>query len=319
MRFQHSAQKLCTSATMVPQPAHRGGSAKSRIQRARLPIPSPAVRIILPLVGPQRPPHKRRVPNEMFNMDLRALRRDRAFQSGPELFLHQRSFDDCLERLALMQRRFRSALLIGCPDRGWRDLLGQLVGSVDVVDPGPLFARAADGACIVEDQWEPPPRTYDLVLSLGTLDTVNDLPLALRLLRLSLAGDSLLMGALAGGESLPQLRLVMHVADQITGSSSAHVHPRIEAASLAPLLASSGFVMPVVDVDRVQVSYESLDGLVSDLRRMGATNVLNLRSRRPLSRRSKDAAAAAFRSAGDGRRTVETFEILHFAAWTPAS
>jgi hypothetical protein len=110
----------------------------------------------------------------------------------------------------------------------------------------------------------------------------------------------------------------MHAADQIIGPSSAHVHPRIEAASLAPLLSSSGFVMPVVDVDRVQVSYRSLEGLVADLRRMGATNILNLRSRRPLVRRSKDAAAAAFRSAGDGRTTIETFEILHFAAWTPA-
>jgi len=32
MRFQQSGQKLCTSLTIVPQPAHRGGSAKSNIQ-----------------------------------------------------------------------------------------------------------------------------------------------------------------------------------------------------------------------------------------------------------------------------------------------
>lgn len=255
----------------------------------------------------------------MFDMVLRALRRDRAFRAGAELFLHQRSFDDCLERLALMQRRFGSALLVGCPDRDWRGRLGQLVDSVDVADPGPLFARAAAGRCIVEDQWKAPVRAYDLILSLGILDTVNDLPRALRSLRFALADDSLLIGAFAGGDSLPQLRLAMHAADQLTGSSSPHVHPRIEAASLSPLLSASGFIRPVVDVDRVQVSYESLDRLVSDLRRMGATNILNLRSRRPLSRRSRSAAAAAFRSAGDGRRTVESFEILHFAAWTPAS
>jgi len=254
----------------------------------------------------------------MFDLELRALRRDRAFRTGPELFLHERSFEDCLERLALIQRRFRSALMIGCPDPGWRNRLGQLVESVEVADPGPLFAEATRGFCIVEDQWEPPARAYDLILSLGTLDTANDLPRALRSLRSSLTGDSLLIGALAGGDSLPQLRLAMHIADQVIGSSSPHVHPRIEAASLAPLLTASGFVRPVVDVDRVQVSYESLDRLVTDLRRMGATSILNLRSRRPLLRESRAAAAAAFRSAGEGRRTVETFEILHFAAWTPA-
>jgi hypothetical protein len=87
---------------------------------------------------------------------------------------------------------------------------------------------------------------------------------------------------------------------------------------LSPLLAACGFAMPVVDVDRVQVSYETLGRLVGDLRRMGATSILNQRSRKPLLREAKAAAEAAFRSAGDGSRTLETFEILHFAAWTPA-
>jgi hypothetical protein len=37
-----------------------------------------------------------------------------------------------------------------------------------------------------------------------------------------------------------------------------------------------------------------------------------------LSRAARAAAADAFRLAGDGSRPVETFELLHFAAWTPA-
>jgi hypothetical protein len=51
---------------------------------------------------------------------------------------------------------------------------------------------------------------------------------------------------------------------------------------------------------------------------MAATNILVARSRKPLSRAARVAAAEAFRSGGDGSRTVETFELLHFAAWTPA-
>lgn len=251
-------------------------------------------------------------------MDLRALRRDRAHRQGPELFLHQRAFDDCLDRLALINREFRSALLIGCPDPGWRDRLKQRIETVKIADPGPLFAGAAAGQCLIEDRWEPPARAHDLILAIGTLDTVNDLPRALQSLRASLANDSLLIGALSGGEGLHQLRLAMHAADQMVGASSPHVHPRIEAASLAPLLAACGFVMPVIDVDRVRVSYDSLAKLVTDLRRMGATNILNLRSRFSLSRAAVAAAEAAFRSAGDGSRTIETFEILHFAAWTPS-
>lgn len=235
----------------------------------------------------------------------------------PELFLHERAFSDCLERLALVRRPFKAALLIGCPDPGWRSRLAAVAESVEIVDPGPDFAQAAGGTRIDEDQWDTPVEAFDLAFSIGCLDTVNDLPRALRLIRRSLAQNSLLIGAIAGGNSLPQLRRAMHAADQVTEASSAHVHPRVEAASLAPLLTACGFVMPVVDVDRVQVSYQSLDALVRDLRKMGATNILTSRSRRPILRDAKAAAEDAFRSAGDGSRTIETFEILHFASWTP--
>jgi NADH dehydrogenase [ubiquinone] 1 alpha subcomplex assembly factor 5 len=257
------------------------------------------------------------VPNDIFDLELRALRRDRAFRTGPDLFLHERVFEDCLERLELIRRRFKSALLLGCPNIHWPDRSKKFVESVETVDPGPLFASAVGGTCIVEDRWNPPPAAYNLILSIGTLDTVNDLPRVLQALRSSLARDSLLIGAMAGGETLPQLRAAMRFADQAAGGSSPHVHPRIEAASLSPLLTACGFIMPVVDVDRVQVSYETLAGLVSDLRRMGASSILSRRSRTPLLREAKAAAEAAFRSAGNGSRTVETFEILHFAAWTP--
>jgi NADH dehydrogenase [ubiquinone] 1 alpha subcomplex assembly factor 5 len=255
----------------------------------------------------------------MFDLELRALRRDRAFRTGSELFLHERAFEDCLERLDLIHRKFKSALLLGCPNPHWPERLRGFVETVESADPGPLFAKATGGTCLIEDQWNPPEAAYDLVLAIGTLDTVNDPPRAILAVRASLAPDSLFMGAMAGGETLPQLRLAMHAADQAAGASSPHVHPRIEAASLSPLLTACGFAMPVVDFDRVQVSYETLGSLVNDLRQMGATNILNRRSRKPLLRAAKTAAEEAFRSAGDGSRTVEAFEILHFAAWTPAS
>ena len=117
---------------------------------------------------------------------------------------------------------------------------------------------------------------------------------------------------------LPQLRKAMLAADQLRGAASPRVHPRIEPSALTALLSAAAFENPVVDVDRVAVSYRSLDRLVSDLRRMGATNVLSQRSRKPLLRAQRDIARRTFAAAGDGERTVETFEILHFAAWTNA-
>jgi len=249
-------------------------------------------------------------------MNLRALRRDRAARKGAELFLAERVFSDCLERIALMHRRFERALLIGCPDPNWPERMDAVASGIDCRDPGPLFAAAVGGGTITEDEWESEPAIYDLVLSLGTLDTVNELPLAFRLIRHAMGPDALFIGAVSGGETLPQLRTAMRAADAVAGFAAPHVHPRIEAAALSPLLENAGFVKPIVDVDRVQASYASLDRLVTDLRAMGATNIL--RSRAPsLNRAQRDAAARAFGDAGNEGRTVETFEIVHFAAWTP--
>ena len=110
----------------------------------------------------------------------------------------------------------------------------------------------------------------------------------------------------------------MRAADAATGAAAPHIHPRLEASAFSPLLADSGFVRQVVDVDRVPVSYRSMGRLIEDLRRMGATNVLTARPRF-IGKAAAAAAAASFLAAGDGSRTVETFEILHFAAWTPTN
>jgi hypothetical protein len=261
--------------------------------------------------------HKRAVA-DLFDMTLRSLRRDRARRSGPELFLLERAFEDCLERISLIERQFSRALLIGCPDPGWIDRLASVAERVDVRDPGSLFASAAGGEPINEEAWQPTPGTYDLVVAVGTFDTVNDLPLALRLVHYAMRANGLFIGALSGGETLPQLRAAMRAADTVAGGAAPHAHPRIEASALSPLLADAGFVRPVVDVDRVDVSYPSFDRLVMDLRGMAATNVLKARSRR-LTRAQRDAAFEAFARTGAGGRTIERFELLHFAAWTPES
>lgn len=258
-------------------------------------------------------PHKRAM-QELFDMRIRANRRDRSARLGTELFLLERSFGDCLERLELVEERFARALLLGCPQQAWAERLRKFSRQIDVFDPGPAFAARAGGQILVEDKWSAPRETYDLVLAIGTLDTVNDLRLALRAIRHALRTDGLFLGALPGGDTLPQLRKAMRAADSVHGIAAPHVHPRIEAAALAPLLAEAGFSDPVIDVDRVPVSYASLSKLVEDLRRMGATNVLCSRPRF-IDRASLAAAARAFQLSGVNDRTIEIFEILHFAAW----
>ena len=240
--------------------------------------------------------------SHLFDDKARALRRARAARS-PELFLHERAFDDVMDRLALVRRAFANALLIGCRDPRWRERLLSRVAAVDVIEP--------------EDMMVVEPGSYDLCVSIGVLDTESELPRALLAMRFALKQDSLAVGALAGGDTLPVLRAAMRAADETRSVATPHVHPRIEPSALAGLLSDAGFAMPVVDVDRVDVSYRDLHHLVEDLRAMGATNILSARSRKPLTRSAATAAATQFAVQSENGRVTERFEILHFAAWTP--
>lgn len=254
------------------------------------------------------------MPNDLFNRRLRSIRRDRAVAIGPELFLLDRAFEDCLDRLVDIARPFSNALLLGCPSHEWPDRLGALSMAVDVMDPGEQFARRAGGLLIEEDRHDFGEARYDLCVAIGTLDTVNELPFALHLLHRALRPGGLLMGAIPGGDSLSALRGALIEADRAEGRIVARAHPRIAAPSLAQLLSAAGFQMPVVDIDRVRLRYRDLHSLVRDLRGMAATSVMN--ERRPfLSRAAAGRADQAFQAAGKNGRTEEIVEILHFLGW----
>jgi NADH dehydrogenase [ubiquinone] 1 alpha subcomplex assembly factor 5 len=255
------------------------------------------------------------VTRDLFDRQLRALRRDRAALIGPELFLLDRAFDECLDRLRDIARPFERALLLGCPSPEWSRRLAAVATKVDAFDPGALFASQAAGTAVEEDRHDFGEDRYDLCIAIGTLDTVNELPLALQLLRRSLRPDAPLIGAIAGGNSLPALRASLIEAGRAEGRIVARAHPRIEPASLAQLLTAAGFAMPVVDIDRVRLRYRDFSALVRDLRAMAATAVLAERPP-PLSKAGAAQANSAFSARAIDGRTEEIVEILHFLAWT---
>lgn len=239
----------------------------------------------------------------LFDQALGALRRQRARRKGPTLFLAERACDDILERLALVRRHFRRALVIGLPDPAWIDRFSPIADEI-------VSLPTLDDLVSVE------PGSHDLCIVVSLLDTADDLPLWLRVIRAALSHDALFVGAFAGNNSLPALRTTMLAADRAAGGASPRVHPRIEASALASLLQDAGFTMPVVDIDRVRLRYRRLEDLVADLRGMGATNILLNRSRKPLGRAALAAARQAFADAGDDNGTLETLEIIHFASWS---
>jgi NADH dehydrogenase [ubiquinone] 1 alpha subcomplex assembly factor 5 len=255
-----------------------------------------------------------------FDRRLRRLRRDRAAAADQGAdYLLRRAADELVERLDLVTRRFARALDLGT-GRGY--LAARLrERGLDVVslDAGGRFARAAGAVQADEDRLPFADSAFDLVVSVGALDSVNDLPGALLLARRALRPDGLFLAAFAGAGSLPRLRAAMAAADEAEGGAAPRIHPQIDVRAAGDLLQRAGFALPVVDAESVEVRYSRLARLVADLRAMGGTNILAGRSKKPLGRPGYAAAAAAFAAAAetDGK-TRERFEILHLLGWAPS-
>jgi SAM-dependent methyltransferase len=255
-----------------------------------------------------------------FDRKLRRQRRDRAAaRFAAADYLHHLAADELVERLDLVKRDFRHVLDLGCGDGYLSTRLRERGIETIPVDPGYAFAAAAGGIQCDEDRLPFADGAFDLIVSVGTLDSVNDLPGALLLIRRALKPDGLFLGAFAGAGSLGRLKRAMLAADAATGGASAHVHPQIDVRAAGDLLTRAGFALPVVDAHGIDIRFSSFARLVEDLRAMAGTNLLLSRPPRPLGRVALAAAIAEFEGGADaGGKTMERIEMLHLLGWAPA-
>ena len=106
---------------------------------------------------------------------------------------------------------------------------------------------------------------------------------------------------------------------EIEGGISPRVAPFADIRDVGGLLQRAGFALPVVDSDRIIVRYDTVFALMHDLRRMGATNALTERRRRPLKRATLFKMAEIYRERfadADGRLRA-TFEVIWLSGWAP--
>src|SRR5689334_4281584 len=258
----------------------------------------------------------------VFDRPLLRRRRRRAEALGAATFLIDRTAGDLAERLSAVLRRFALAADLGSPTDAVRHALGGQVDTLIAVAAAPAIVRAHGGPRVVADEEALPfaDGSLDLIVSALALQSVNDLPGTLVQIRRALRPDGLFLAALLGADSLTELRQSFAAAEaEVEGGVSPRVAPFIDAREAGALLQRAGFALPVTDVERITVRYASPFGLMADLRRMGATNVLAERRRSPLRRatlrRMVELYAERF-SDGDGRVRA-SFDIGWLSGWAP--
>ena len=262
---------------------------------------------------------------EIFDRRLRRMRRDRAAAVfGDHAFLIEHMADELAERLAMVKRDFGGVLILGSHDGRIAGRFARAGRTVVSADAGFAFARASaknhPAVQCDEDRLPFADASFDLVISAGVLDSVNDLPGALALTRRVLRPDGLFLGAFTGAGSLAWLKSALLTADSATsGGAAARIHPQIDVRSAGDLLSRAGFALQVADGERLDVGYGDSVRLMRDLRGMGATNILSQRSARPPGRAWLAEILAQFaEAAGPEGRLRETFQLVYLTGWAPA-
>ena len=247
---------------------------------------------------------------QIFDRTARRLRRDRiAARYAEHDFLRRFMLEGIEERLAAVTRSFDEVLDLGCFDASFA-LRGARIARLDA---GHAFSQAGAGVQADEDRLPFADASFDLVVSVGVLDSVNDVPGALALMRRVLRPDGLFLGAFTGAGSLATLRACLREAED---GATPRIHPQIDVRSAGDLLMRAGFALPVADGETLTVRYASAMRLIADLRGLGASNLMP--GRVPLTRGRLASLAGAFaaRADADGR-TAERFEVVFVTGWAP--
>ena len=156
--FQQSGQKLCTSATMVPHPAQRGGSAKSSAQRAQ-------VRTTLadhPVLSPDRASHKRRRAETVRHETARRCAATGPRATGPSSSCSSARSPTASNGSTLIEPAVRARAADRLPRSQVADPLGKR-REVDVRDPGRCSLKQRVVTSSSRMHGQPPSRAYDLV------------------------------------------------------------------------------------------------------------------------------------------------------------
>jgi SAM-dependent methyltransferase len=244
----------------------------------------------------------------LFDRALLQRRQDRAGKLGPVTFLLDRVVEDMADRLQAVTRKFDVIADVWSPDDVLHEVLRARGQSVHVL--------AADHAEVLPLA----AASLDLAVSALAFQFVNDLPGVLAQIRRALKPDGLLLAAMIGGDTLTELRQSFAAAEaECEGGVSPHVAPFADLRDVGGLLQRAGLALPVTDLDRVVVRYDSAFALMADLRRMGATNILAERRRIPARRATMLRMAQIYRErfADPDGRIRATFDIVWLSGWAP--
>jgi malonyl-CoA O-methyltransferase len=155
-------------------------------------------------------------------------------------------------------------------------------------------------------------QSVDLIYSNAAIQWSNDLDVTFREFRRVLRPGGLLMFTTFGPDTLQELRAAWAAVDE-----GSHVSTFIDMHDVGDALLRAGLADPVMDVDRMTLTYERVTGLMQDLKILGAHNVNSDRNRGLTGKGKIQAMQAAYEPFREGGLLPASYEVVYGHAWAP--
>ncbi|MHB1241395.1 MAG: malonyl-ACP O-methyltransferase BioC [Gammaproteobacteria bacterium] len=176
---------------------------------------------------------------------------------------------------------------------------------------GPWFGRPR---CVCGDleQLPLPDGCADLVFSNLALQWCAAPDTAFQEFRRVLRPGGVVMFTTFGPDTLKELREAWAEADRYS-----HVNPFLDMHDIGDALVRARLAEPVMDVERLTLTYERTLDLVRDLQRLGSRNVGSARPRGLTGRGRIETMTQRYEAVRTDGRLPATFEVVYGHAWAP--
>jgi malonyl-CoA O-methyltransferase len=265
--------------------------------------------------------------DESFRLDRQQMRR--AFDRAADTYdaaaeLQYEIGDRLIERMDFIRIKPRRILDLGAGTGKFTAALMQRYRTADVVAldiaPGMLAHSRRRGGwlrkpyCVCADAERLPfvDDSFDFVFSNLMLQWCGDLGRAFTELRRVLAPGGLLMFTTFGPDTLMELRASWEVADGYS-----HVNHFMDLHDVGDLLLHTRWAEPVMDSERITVTYRELRRLLQDLKDIGAHNVTHGRPRGLTGTQRWRSFVQAYEARRESGVLPASYEVVYGHAWSP--
>lgn len=157
-------------------------------------------------------------------------------------------------------------------------------------------------------------QSMDMVWSNLTIQWCNDLPGTFIELHRVMKTNGLLMFSTFGPDTLQEMRIAFNGVDGYN-----HVNRFVDMHDIGDMMVAAGFADPVMEMEKVTLTYNDVKAVMQDLRSIGAHNATAGRSPGMMGKARWAHIVQNYETLRRDDKLPATFEIIYGHAWRPAA